>query len=128
MDIMKYKNEQNQKAYWTERWEIVLSILKEKLDEFDFMTWIDNRLSLARYDQENEILFLIVDTEFMKAQLEHRFQLIIENTATEVFARPVKVHFLLQEDEEIRYERIRKITAYLCGALSNIENEKKRLN
>jgi len=82
----------------TELWEDTLSILEERLDSKDFDGWINNRLSLERYDKTKGTLFLGVDTDFRKAQLELKYTEVVEGAALEAFGAPVKIRFLLPEE------------------------------
>jgi len=82
----------------TELWEKTLSNIEERLDGRDFNTWIENSLSLIRYDRTGGVLFLGVDSDFRKAQLELKYADVVEWAASEAFGTPVKIRFLLPEE------------------------------
>jgi len=89
-------------------WEETLSLIEERLDDKAFGDWIDNRLSLVCCDKAMGMLFLGVDNDFLRAQLELKYTDIIEAAAAEAFGTPLKIRFLLPEeanDFELRTER-----------------------
>lgn len=82
----------------TELWENALSVIENTLTGRDFGTWIENRLSLLRYDRTVGILYLGVDTDFLKAHLENKYLGVIESAATEAFGTALRIQFLLPEE------------------------------
>ena len=75
----------------------MLALLEERLEGRDYVTWIENRLSLVNYDQATGVLYIGV-TDFLKAQLELKYKKPIEDAASEAFGAPTKVIFLLPEE------------------------------
>ena len=96
----------------TELWDNTLSLVEERLDSRDFNAWIENRLTLARFDRTAGVLFIGVDTDFRKAQLELKYTEVVENAASEAFGEPVKIRFLLPDE-------IKKVTTTLPPPDSN---------
>ena len=83
----------------TELWENTLSIIEERLDGREHDTWIENRLSLVRYDKTAGTLFIRVDNDFLKAFLEApKYSDIIDGAASEAFGTPVRIRFLLPDE------------------------------
>jgi len=82
----------------TELWEKTLSVIEERLDSRDFSTWIENRLSLRYYERTMGVLYIGVDSDFRKAQLELKYAEVIEGAASEAFGTPLKIRFLLPEE------------------------------
>jgi len=76
-------------------WEKTLSIIEERLDERDFNTWIESRLSFIRYVRKTGELLLGVDSDFTKAQIELKYAEVIESASSEVFGLLTEIHFLL---------------------------------
>ena len=82
----------------SELWEKTLSLIEKTLDGRDYNAWIGNGLSLLLYERTAGALFLGVDSDFRKAQLELKYTDIIERAATEAFGAPVRIRFLLPEE------------------------------
>jgi len=82
----------------TELWENTLSIVKTRLDGDAYSKWIDNRLSLIRYDKTAGVLIIGVLSDFVKAYLEDKFADIIERAASEAFGTPIKIRLLLPDE------------------------------
>jgi len=82
----------------SELWEKTLSLIEKTLDGREYNDWIGNGLSLLRYERTAGTLFLGVDTDFRKAQLELKYAAVIGQAATEVFGAPVRIRFLLPEE------------------------------
>jgi len=84
----------------TDLWNKMLAILEERLDGRDYSTWIENRLSIVSYDRAAGVLLIGVDTDFLKAQLELKYKKTLEKAAAVAFGAPVKIRFLLPEEEK----------------------------
>ena len=82
----------------TELWENTLSIVENRLDGDTYNKWIDNRLSLIRYDRTAGILILGVLSDFIKVYLDDKYADIIESAASEVFGTPIKIRLLLPDE------------------------------
>ena len=82
----------------SELWEKTLSLIEKSLDDRDYNAWIGNGLSLLRYDRTAGNLFLGVDTDFRKAQLELKYTAVIERAASEAFGAPISIAFLLPDE------------------------------
>jgi chromosomal replication initiator protein len=93
-DIMEIVMIQN-----AEQWEKLLEVIEKNLKTRDFSTWIENRLSLVRCDKNAGVLYLGVDSDFHKAQLEYKYVSEIESAAAEVFGAPLRIRFLLPGEE-----------------------------
>jgi chromosomal replication initiator protein len=82
----------------SELWNHTLAVLEKTLDGKNYTTWIENSLSLLRYDRAAGILYLGVDTEFRKANLEYKYAALIESSAKAAFGAPLLVRFLLPHE------------------------------
>ena len=82
----------------SELWEKTLSLIEKTLDGRDYNAWIGNGLSLLRYERTAGMLFLGVDSDFRKAQLELKYADVIKRAATEAFGAPVSIRFLLPDE------------------------------
>ena len=92
----------------TELWKNTLELLESGLDPSDFSTWIDEKMSLIRYDKARGELLINVEREFRKAQLEMKFQDVIDAAATEAFGTRIKALFYSQEEaDEIERKNIK---------------------
>lgn len=87
---------------FTEKWNEVMDIVKEKTRPVAFNTWIQP-LKLHNVDTEKEIIELITFDAFSKSALENRYITILESAIREVFGQKLKVHFVMSED--IYYHR-----------------------
>ena len=91
----------------SELWENTLAAIEKTLDGGEFRRWIENSLVLYRYDRTARTLYLGVDTDFRKAQIELKYSGIIESAAAEAFGASLRILFLLPkewEDEKAREE------------------------
>ena len=83
----------------SELWENTLEAVEKKLRGRDYSTWIENRLSFIRCDKNAGILYLGVDSDFHKAQLEYKYTGVIETASSDIFGTALKVRFLLPGEE-----------------------------
>ena len=83
----------------TEHWENILEVVKKKLRDRDYNTWIEDRLSFVSCDKSNGVLCLRVDSDFQMAQIELKYASVIESAASEVYGLPLRIRFLLPGEE-----------------------------
>lgn len=93
----------------SELWNHTLEALETGLETVDFDTWIDGKLSLVRFNKVTGELLLGVENDFRKAQLQLKYQGVIDAAATEAFGVKVQTIFLLPE--EIKPEDTKRRTA-----------------
>ena len=93
----------------TELWKNTLTALEAGLDASDFDTWIDDRLSFVRFNKASGELLVNAGSDFLKAQLELKFQGIFDAAATEAFGTKVKTIFYSREEIEEMERRSAKI-------------------
>ena len=89
----------------TELWGQALSIIGNKLDDREYNTWIEDRLTLVRWDRAGGVLYLRVDSEIQKGKVTFKYADVIEEAVTEAFGSKQKIRFLLpgeQAPEDIK--------------------------
>lgn len=87
----------NSKASADNNWERICSNLKNLLETVLYDTWI-SPLKLAKYDENDGILYLVTSDDFKKAQLEKRYLSLILEQAVEIFDDLAEIVFLLPEE------------------------------
>ncbi|MDR1796082.1 MAG: chromosomal replication initiator protein DnaA [Clostridiales Family XIII bacterium] len=91
----------------SELWERTLATLEKSVEKRDFLAWIAD-LEPIRYDKAAGRLYFSVDNDFKQAQLEMKYAGTIAEAASEAFAAPVTLSFLLPQDRTARAPEPRK--------------------
>ena len=82
-----------------ELWEKTLSAIKKSLNDREYNTWFENRLSLMGWDKADGLLYLGVDSDIHKGKAEYKYAQVIEAAACEAFGSPLKIRYLLPGEQ-----------------------------
>ena len=91
-----------------ELWEKTLAILREKLSENEYRTWIEFPLTLRRWNRGAGILHLEVPHDLHKTKILLKYSDVLEEAASEALGEPVSIRIMLPgEGENIKSPVIR---------------------